>query len=320
MLTFVLVSLLMLQDSPFYTVDQPPPAPVLSDDDAYPTRRRDEGFHILLGTILSLNSDTAFPRFIGPSSNPWLAKDPRSLTEARLLGVLNWAPTDQPWEGNLAQSYLLQVRVALDKRWSVFMDKSGYSFIEKGPAGGSIDGWNNLAFGGKYVLVRDVENQFLLSTGVQLELPSGEADVYQRPSDGSLTTFISAGKEFCCFWHILGNVGARLPMSGDSSTLFYGQIHIDRECMGWLHPLVEMNYYRIASDGNRNQPVNFGQGDAWIDWSMPGTVGSDLVTVAVGFKAKCNRSAEVGVTYERPLTDTPRVLEHRIIAEFILRY
>jgi hypothetical protein len=49
-------------------------------------------------------------------------------------------------------------------------------------------------------------------------------------------------------------------------------------------------------------------------------VGSDLVTVALGIKAKYNRNLEVGITYERPLTDTSRVMEHRIVTELILRY
>lgn len=320
MLSYALLCLILVDDGSRYSVDQPPPSPILGPDDAANLSSRDEGFSLLIGTLLSLNSDSAFPRFIGPSSNPWLAKDPRSLTEARLLGVLNWTPSDHPWDSNLSQSYLLQMRVALSKRWSVFMDKNGYSFVDRGPQGGTVDGWNNLAFGSKYLLVRDVENQFLVAVGGQFEMPTGESNVYQRPSDGSLTAFVSAGKEFCCFWHLLGNVGTRIPMSGDGSTLFYSQLHLDREMMGWLHPLVEVNYYHIATDGHGNQPATFGQGDALFDWSVPGTVGSDLVTLAVGLRAKCNRSAEVGVTYECPLGDPARVLEHRIIAEFILRY
>lgn len=320
MLTLVVLCLMLPHDGNAYSVEQPPPPPILSSDNEIPLSKSDEGFHFLLGAMLSLNSDTAFPRFIGPSSNPLLSKDPRSLTEARTLGLFNWAPSDHSWAGSLAQSYLMQVRVALNKRWSVFMDKNGYSFIDQGHAGAAVDGWNNLAFGAKYLLIRDVEQQFLVSGGLQWELPTGEADVFQRPSDGSVTGFLSVGKEFCCFWHLLGNVGARAPLSGDGSTLFYSQLHLDRECMGWLHPLVEVNYYRQVSDGNRQPLLYLGQADALIDWSMPGTVGSDLVTIAVGFKAKCNRSAEVGVTYERPITETDRIMEHRIIAEFILRY
>ncbi|HMP17660.1 MAG TPA: hypothetical protein PKD72_11595 [Gemmatales bacterium] len=300
-----------------YTVDQPPPPPLLSEDDQLVDSR--QGFNVILGTALSLNSDTAFPRFIGPSSNPWLAKDPRSLTEARLLGVLNWTPAEHAWDSNLSQMYLLQGRLALNKQWSVFLDKFGYSFLDRGSSG-TVDGWNNLGIGTKYVLIRDVENQFLLSAALQYEAPTGEASVYQRPSDGSITSILTAGKELFCFWHVLGNLGVRAPLSNESSTLLFSQLHLDYEIAGWLHPLVELNYYRILSEGRGVYPSSFGQGDAFLDWSVPGTLNSDLVTIAAGFRAKCNRSMEFGVTYERPLSETPRLIEHRVIAELILRY
>ena len=315
---FLSCILLLCDGQPPYMVDQPPPPPILSPDQDGPFAEVG-GFNPILGAILSRSSDTAFPRFIGPSSNPWLAKDPRSLTEARLLGVLNWSPEDQAFESSLQQSYLLQLRVALDKRWSIAIEKNGYSVFHQGSAG-STDGWNNLAFSAKYLLVRDVEHQFLLSAAVQYEAPTGEADAYQRPSDGSITGILTAGQEFWCFWHALANVGVRAPLSREGSTLLFSQLHFDRELMGWLHPLVEVNYYHILTEGRGVYPSNFGQGDAFLDWSVPGITGSDLLTIAVGFRAKCNRSAELGVTYERPLNDTGRVLEHRVIAELILRY
>lgn len=319
MVALLALCICLIDGAPPYTVDQPPPVPTLSPDNDILVSKDDGGFNVFLGTLLSFGSDTSFPRFVGPSSNPWLAKDPRSLTEGRILGVLNWSPTDQAQEGKLAQQYLVQARIALNKRWQVFLDKAGYDLIDS-PDAGRRDGWSNLAVGGKYVVIRDVEHQFLLSIGAQYEGPTGEASVYQRPSDGSVTGFLSVGQEFWCFWHLLGNVGVRAPLSSEGSTLFYSQLHIDRECWGWLYPLVEVNYYRMLSDGRGVYPNNFGQGDAFIDWSAQGTVGSDLVTVAVGIKAKCTRNTELGITYERPLTDTPRVLEHRVIAEFILRY
>lgn len=315
----VLLTMVMPQgELPPYSVDQPPPPPILSPNDS-PISERDQGFDLFLGTLLSLSSDTAFPRFIGPSSNPWFAKDPRSLTEARLLGVLNWTPEGHTWGQNLDQSYILQARVALNKRWSVFIDKSGYTFYDRGGEG-KVDGWNNLGVGAKFVAIRDVENQFLVSASVQYEAPTGEAAVYQRPSDGSITGILTAGKEFNCFWHLVGNLGVRAPLSNESSTLLFSQLHLDYEVAGWVHPLVEMNYYRILSEGRGVYPAGFGQGDALLDWSVPGTINSDLVTIAAGFRAKCNRSLEVGVVYERPLTETPRLLDHRIVAELTLRY
>ncbi len=321
MVALLLCTLISWDGQVPYSVEQAPPPPVI--DPASDLVRADsdsEGFHLLVGSLLAMGSDSAFPRFIGPLSNPWLAKDPRSLSEARLLGVFNFFPDSHSFSDGLGQSYLLQIRAAINKRWSVFLDKSGYTFIDPGNGQGTRDGWNNLAFGAKFVFIRDVEHQFLLSGGIQYEAPTGEAAVFQRPGDGNLTLFASVGKEFCCFWHVVGNVGSRIPLSSQGSTLFYSQIHVDRELMGWLYPLVELNWYRLASDGRGSLPASLGQADAWIDWSAPGTVGSDLVTFAVGMKAKYSRMLEAGLAYEKSISGTPRTLEHRLIAEVIFRY
>jgi len=320
----LLLCTLLVGDGPTvpYTVDQPPPPPVLGPDVGLQARGsyRDEGFHHLLAAALAMSSDTAFPRFVGPVTNPWLTKDPRSLSEARLLGVYTLFPDEHPWDGGLGQAYLLQVRAAINNRWNVFLDKSGYSVIDRGGSGSTEHGWNNLAVGTKYVLVRDVENQFLLTAGVQYEAPTGEARVFQRPSDGNLTAFVTAGQEVFCFGHILGNLGVRTPLSSEGSCLLYGQLHVDYGVTSWLYPLMEVNYYRILSDDRGVLPAGLGQGDAWIDWSVPQTVGSDLVTAAVGVKAKCSRLLEAGVAYEKSISGTPRLLDHRVVVELVLRY
>src|SRR5258708_5184122 len=44
-------------------------------------------------------SDRAFSRFIGPISNPVLSKDPRALTEARVLFVDDYIPDESPLKG-----------------------------------------------------------------------------------------------------------------------------------------------------------------------------------------------------------------------------
>jgi hypothetical protein len=321
----VLLCTMMMPDGllqPPYTPDQPPPPPVFGPGEDFHTRGidRDDGFHILVAGLLAMGSDTAFPRFVGPVTNPWLAKDPRSLSEARLLGVYTLFPDRHPWENGLGQSYLLQVRAAINNRWSVFVDKSGYSIIDRGDGGSTTDGWNNLAFGTKYLFVRDVENQFLLAGGVQYEAPTGEARAFQRPSDGNITLFATAGQEVFCFGHILGNVGVRAPLSSEGSTLLYGQLHLDYGVTSWLYPLVEFNYYRVLSDGRGVQPSGLGQGDAWIDWSVPHTVGADLVTAAAGVKVKYSRIIEAGVAYEKSISGTNRLLDHRVVVELVVRY
>src|SRR4029078_13640186 len=99
MLTVLLCTMLMGDGAqPPYTVDQPPPPPVFGPCDfaGQSDNYRDEGFHVLVGGLLSMSSDSAFPRFVGPMTNPWLAKDPPALSEARPLGVYTLLPGGPP--------------------------------------------------------------------------------------------------------------------------------------------------------------------------------------------------------------------------------
>src|SRR5712691_831660 len=76
-----------------------------------------------------LESDRAFPRFIGPISNPILSKDPRSTTEARALFVNNIIPPGHPFGGGNFQAVGLEVRVALTDRLTFLADKDGYLWL-----------------------------------------------------------------------------------------------------------------------------------------------------------------------------------------------
>src|SRR4029079_12694137 len=128
-------------------------------------------------------------------SNPVLTKDPRSLTEARALFVNNWIPEANPvLGGGAAQAYGLQVRLALTDRLTFIADKDAYAVINSRNL--QRDGWLNIAAGFKYALIRDVENQFLVTLRGQYEPRTGETSVFQNQGDGLVTAFGVVGKEF----------------------------------------------------------------------------------------------------------------------------
>ena len=112
-------------------------------------------------------SDHAFDGFTTPLSNPVQSKDPRSLTEARFLFMGNWSRPSTPVIGGGAfQVYALQLRLAVTDRLQLFADKDGLvRFSPKGAS--SVFAMANIMAGAKYVLIRDVENQFLFSGVVQ---------------------------------------------------------------------------------------------------------------------------------------------------------
>src|SRR5262245_41459199 len=173
-------------------------------------------------------SDRAFDSFIGPISNPVLSKDPRALTEARLLFVQDWIPSEHPFHGGDFQAYGLQVRVALTDRLSFIADKDGYASIHPGN-GPDRNGWLDIALGLKYALIRDPERQLLVTTGFQFEPQTGEEKVFQGHGDGLFTVFTSAGKGFCNGFHVIANAGYQFPAdSAENSSFFYSQLHLDR--------------------------------------------------------------------------------------------
>jgi len=265
-------------------------------------------------------SDRAFPGFIGPISNPVLSKDPRALTEGRLLFLTDYIPDEHPFNGGDFQVYGLQVRLALTDRLSFIADKDGLLSIHPG-IGGSETGWLNIAVGLKYAFVRDVENQFLVVGGFMYEPHTGEAKVFQGQGDGVWTVFGTVGKEFAECHHFIGNFGYQFPVrEQENSSFFYTSLHLDRQFMGRLYALTELNWFHWTQGGNRGLPPALGEGDGLINLGTSGVAGNDLVTAAVGLKAIVNRHLDVGTAFEVPISNRNDLLNARLLVEMILRY
>ncbi len=264
-------------------------------------------------------SDRAFEGFIGPITNPVFSKDPRSLTEARFLFIHNNIPGDHPLGPGDFQAYGLQVRVALTERLTLIADKDGYAVIHP-KGGGTQDGWLNIGVGLKYVFVRDVERQFLVSGGFMFEPQSGEADVFQSHGDGIFSFFLTSGKEFGGCNHLLGTIGYQVPVnSNQNSSNYYASVHLDRQ-IGRFYPLVELNWFHWVAGGNRGLPPILGEGDGLLNLGTSGVAGNDLVTFAVGGKFKLSPHAELGAAWEFPISNRRDLIDNRLTVEFILRY
>lgn len=266
-----------------------------------------------------LESDRAFPGFIGPTSNAILSKDPRSLTEARFLFINNMIDPASPLGSGDWQLYAVQLRLAVTERLAIIVDKGGY--LVANTAIGPRDGWMDLAAGLKYTLIRDVENQFLVTTGLMFEPQTGEASVFQNHGDGLFTLFATTGKEIAEKNHLLATAGYQFPVNGDeNSSYYYLSLHVDRQIAGWLYPLAELNWLHYVAGGNRGIPPAFGEGDGMINLGTSGVAGNDLVTLACGLKAILTPHAETGVAWEFPISNRHDMLNNRLTVEFILRY
>ncbi|MDR3635380.1 MAG: hypothetical protein P4L84_16365 [Isosphaeraceae bacterium] len=265
-------------------------------------------------------SDHAFDGFVGPMTDPIQAKDARSLTEARFVFLNNWAVPGTPVIGKgTYQVYALQLRLALTDRLQIFADKDGIVRFSPNP-GKSVTGLANLAAGAKYVIVRDVENQFLFTGAVQYEPPTGYANIYQHHGSGLLGVYGIFAKQFMDDWHVSGQFGQNIAVQNQQTGYFYTQLHVDRR-FGKFVPFFETSWFYYNQSAHY-LPASVGmEGAGFLNLGTSGFTGNSIVTLAPGFKYDVSKHLELGVCYQFPVSDQHKSLYgNQLLAEVIFRY
>lgn len=289
-----------------------PPAPVIQPGPFGPETAA--AFQASRGLF---QSDHAFDDFTGPLSNPVQFQDPRSLTEARFLFMGNWARPGTPVIGKGAiQVYALQLRVALTERLQLYANKDGIVRLSPNP-GRSVTGLANIMAGLKYAWIRDVENQFLFSTAVQYEAPTGYANILQNQGSGLLGVFGILGKEFGDNYHAILQFGQNIAVQNQQTGYFMTSFHIDKR-FGRITPFYEANWFYYNQPG-KFLPVGI-EGGGWVDVGASKVNGLNFVTNAVGTKVDLTDWAELGVGYEFQLSDRKMLLYNMLHVQLILRY
>ena len=106
-------------------------------------------------------------RYVPPVSNPLLNETPYITTEARLVFIHHSFPSTTPGlglpGGGNANSLTLQLRIALTERLGFIANKDGYADVDFNAPGLSDDGFANIAFGFKYALYSNPENETLVT-------------------------------------------------------------------------------------------------------------------------------------------------------------
>ena len=273
------------------------------------------GSDSLFGRGIILRSDHAFDRFISPMTNPVFFEDPRNVTEMRAIFLDHKVPA-AAGDGDV-QLYALQLRARLSENVSLIATKDGYVTSDTPLVN---EGWADLSVGLKFNLLRDVQNQRLLSGGFTFELPTGEASALQGNGNGDLNLFLTGARQIGQRAHWISAGGFRIPMNPtDESTSSYWSNHFDYEVARGFYLVSEFNWYHWLRAG-RDGAITGVEGLDLFNLGSPGVAGNDIVTTAIGLKFKPNGHNEFGVAYEVPITDREDIIENRFTADWILRF
>lgn len=272
-------------------------------------------------------SDHLFDGFISPISNPFLAEDPRALTEVRPLFIFQRVPSNQPdFFGGRVTFFGAKGSVAFTDRWSLVFHKFGGVSVDPndGSRFGDETGFAELWLGPKYTFYRGEENGAVAAGGLQFQIPTGPQSVFQDTGTLSLVPYVSYAQNFLrdlrlgSFNGIL-STGYSFSTSKARSDYYWLTAHLDFDVLNLhrFYPVAELNWFLTTTNGNARalgvegrDLINFG-GQAR---------GTGLLTGALGGRVKISESAQIGATFEIPFAGKRDIFRNRFTLDFILRY
>src|SRR5262249_6235250 len=258
-----------------------------------------------------------FSNFIGWMGNPVQNIDPRALTELYPIFLSVWTKEAGLLPSANAQVYGAGLTVALSDRFAAGLNQGGFADVHLSKKdfprlaaldptgrfanvemGGNRSGWLNVGGFFQYTLIADEESQCLLTAGLRWVAPCGSHDILQGHGPAELAPYITIGKGCGCY-HVLGVVGYQFPAGpGDDNTkIFYLNVHLDRQCFGWLYPLVEFNWIYHERGVGIDLPIRRGIFDL-DNFEATG----NILSLAVGANAVLVRDRlEFGAVYTTSL-------------------
>ena len=267
-----------------------------------------------------------------PMVQPYLFEDPFITTGVYPYYMWHEFPDDSVFQGGHADAFALQVRVALTDRLAFVASKDGRMRLDPDlSAVGDQEGWMNLAGGFKYALVQRPEDQFILSTTLRAEAPTGSDAVFAGGSGVIILPSVSAawGLEGL---HLIGDLGGQIPTdSNEYSTSGFYHLYADYTVAPWFQPFVQISglHWFDGGDGHRRVELQGGgsvtidqathllgvghfEGNDVLNLGSKGVEGQDIVTAAIGTHIPLGRHITWSVAYERPITERKDLFEQRV--------
>ncbi|HEY8962426.1 MAG TPA: hypothetical protein VIM57_09495 [Luteolibacter sp.] len=257
-----------------------------------------------------------------PMTNPTLFDLALPTTHAHPIAMFHRLPDyvdttigRVPMGGDV-QVYALQFEIALNERFSIVATKDGYVNIDADtePLWSDQSGFANLGAGVKYAFLLDPVSRTAASGTLTFELPTGNHDVFQGEGDGAANLIVSGLKLWDSF-QFAGGAGVHLEFDDQLASTSFVSAHASYEVCRWFIPLVELNWHHVldAGDGRPNFSSQAGglvpavatfEGFDLLNFGASNAAQNrDLVTAAIGTRARLTGDLDVGLAYEIPLTE-----------------
>lgn len=262
-----------------------------------------------------------FEHFYEPIGNPLYFESPFNSTGLRFIYLRHDFPDGSQLQGGDLSVYAVQARVALTERLAFIATKDGYSDLNA-KALPADEGWNDLAFGGKYLFYVDREQDLVATAGVRIQIKSGDGEVLQGDV-GELSPFVSVAKGWDRF-HLIGDLSYRLPLDGDDGNdILQWDVHADYEIapetLPGFAPVAELHGLHYLSNGTRT-PLSVGGAD-YTNLGSTDVAGSSVIWMGVGARWKLSPHASIGGDFEFPLSDADDdIFGNRVMFDFTLTW
>lgn len=258
--------------------------------------------------------------YVSPVSNPIFNETPYITTEVRPLWLHQQVPNSFASDGGDIDVVAVQLRAALTDRLGFIATKDGWADIDFNKNVPDESGMANLAFGFKYAVLAQPENNALVTVGVKYEAPSGSIKTagikMQGQGYGLMDFFVSGARTVDGKLGLEATVGTQVAMNQDADSSFvHYALHADYDVAGRVFPTIELNGYTPLEDGNRTTGlgvngldlVNLGSND----WRT-------VVSIAPGVRVKLHDHVDFGTAFELPLTDAEDLMHWRVLTDFVV--
>lgn len=275
-------------------------------------------------------SDHAFDNFVSPVSSPFLAEDPRSLTEVRPIFLWQMVPGGNTVYGGGDIFFAgLQARVALTDRVSFVINKLGWVWNQPNNATGTFvseSGFGEIWLGPKFTFWRDDRTGTLMAAGLTFQVPSGSSKVFQDTGSLSLVPYLSFAQNLSFLppgwgsFNFMSTTGYAFGTDNQRSDYFFSTFHLDYDLGGLrkIYPMLELTWVNYTSAG-KARSLDF-EGRDLFNFGSTGVGGQNDVTLAAGLRYKFNEAFQVGAAAQFPVAGRRDLADFRLTVDMIFRY